>query len=50
MPTRNAVITKIVSELESFEQRGMVIFHFNGENRFYHSTHPFPADSPKPTF
>ena len=48
--TRNTVINKIVAKVDEFGTKGMVIFNFRGENRFYHTTKPFPADSKSLTF
>lgn len=42
---RDSVINKIVAKVEEFNQAGMVIFRYNGQNRFFQSTKPFPEDS-----
>jgi hypothetical protein len=48
--TRDTVINKIVAKVKEFKQTEMVIFHYNGENRFYNSVNPFPKTSKELTF
>ena len=42
---RDSAINKIVAKVEEFNLPGMVIFHYNRDNRFFQSAKPFPADS-----